>query len=121
MDKLKLSERDICTKFITPAIENSGWQQRQIREEVSITDGLIIGSGTRLREDYQKLYFNIMDFKGATRLFADPDFDGEPVVIYEPEEGETLLEKYANNGIADIEDSKVLELPPLIRWEVKHR
>jgi type I restriction enzyme R subunit len=25
-----------------------------------------------------------MDFKGATRLFADPDFDGEPVVIYEP-------------------------------------
>ncbi len=45
----------------------------------------IIGRGTRLREDYQKLYFTIMDFKGATRLFADPDFDGEPVVIYEPE------------------------------------
>lgn len=45
----------------------------------------IIGRGTRLREDYHKLYFTIMDFKGATRLFADPDFDGEPVVIYEPE------------------------------------
>jgi type I restriction enzyme R subunit len=44
----------------------------------------IIGRGTRLREDYQKLYFTIMDFKGATRLFADPDFDGEPVMIYEP-------------------------------------
>jgi type I restriction enzyme R subunit len=44
----------------------------------------IIGRGTRMREDYQKLYFTIMDFKGATRLFADPDFDGEPVVIYEP-------------------------------------
>ena len=44
----------------------------------------IIGRGTRLREDYQKLYFTIMDFKGATRLFSDPDFDGEPVVIYEP-------------------------------------
>lgn len=44
----------------------------------------IIGRGTRLREDYHKLYFTIMDFKGATRLFADPDFDGEPVVIYEP-------------------------------------
>ncbi len=44
----------------------------------------IIGRGTRLREDYQKLYFTIMDFKGATRLFADPDFDGEPVVIFEP-------------------------------------
>lgn len=45
----------------------------------------IIGRGTRLREDYQKLYFTIMDFKGATRLFADPDFDGEPVDIYEPD------------------------------------
>ncbi len=44
----------------------------------------IIGRGTRLREDYQKLYFTIMDFKSATRLFADPDFDGEPAVIYEP-------------------------------------
>lgn len=44
----------------------------------------IIGRGTRLREDYQKLFFTIMDFKGATRLFADPDFDGDPVVIYEP-------------------------------------
>jgi type I site-specific restriction endonuclease len=33
----------------------------------------IIGRGTRLREDYQKLYFTIMDFKGATRLFADPE------------------------------------------------
>ena len=39
----------------------------------------IIGRGTRIREDYQKLFFTIMDFKGATRLFADPDFDGEPV------------------------------------------
>ncbi|HYI94658.1 MAG TPA: DEAD/DEAH box helicase family protein [Bryobacteraceae bacterium] len=44
----------------------------------------IIGRGTRIREDYQKLYFTIMDFKGATRLFADPEFDGEPVVVYEP-------------------------------------
>ena len=44
----------------------------------------IIGRGTRIREDYRKLYFTIMDFKGATRLFADPDFDGEPVLVYEP-------------------------------------
>ncbi|WP_306545897.1 EcoAI/FtnUII family type I restriction enzme subunit R [Desulfobulbus sp.] len=44
----------------------------------------IIGRGTRIREDYRKLYFTIMDFKGATRLFADPDFDGEPVTVYEP-------------------------------------
>ncbi|SFU57743.1 type I restriction enzyme, R subunit [Halomonas korlensis] len=51
----------------------------------------IIGRGTRLREDYQKLYFTIMDFKGATRLFADPDFDGEPVVIYEPKLDEPVV------------------------------
>ncbi|EPF66381.1 EcoAI/FtnUII family type I restriction enzme subunit R [Pseudomonas syringae] len=51
----------------------------------------IIGRGTRLCEDYQKLYFTIMDFKGATRLFADPDFDGEPVVIYEPDPDESVV------------------------------
>lgn len=51
----------------------------------------IIGRGTRLREDYRKLYFTIMDFKGATRLFADPDFDGEPVVIYEPKPDDPVL------------------------------
>jgi type I restriction enzyme R subunit len=44
----------------------------------------IIGRGTRIEEDYNKFYFTIMDFKKATKLFRDPDFDGEPVVIYEP-------------------------------------
>ena len=51
----------------------------------------IVGRGTRIREDYQKLYFTIMDFKGATRLFADPAFDGEPVVIYEPKPGDPVM------------------------------
>jgi type I restriction enzyme R subunit len=44
----------------------------------------IIGRGTRINEDYGKFYFTIMDFKKATELFADPDFDGDPVQIYEP-------------------------------------
>lgn len=44
----------------------------------------IIGRGTRINEDYGKFYFTIMDFKKATELFADPEFDGEPVQIYEP-------------------------------------
>lgn len=47
----------------------------------------IIGRGTRINEDYGKYYFTIMDFKKATELFADPDFDGEPVEIYDPGEG----------------------------------
>ncbi|WP_407283261.1 DEAD/DEAH box helicase family protein [Methanolobus sp. WCC1] len=43
----------------------------------------IIGRGTRIHEEYDKLFFTIMDFKKATELFADPDFDGEPVDIFE--------------------------------------
>ncbi len=42
MNKKDLSERDICTKFITPAIEKSGWNlHSQVREEVTFTDGRI--------------------------------------------------------------------------------
>jgi len=41
----------------------------------------IIGRGTRIDEDYGKLYFTILDFRNATDLFADPDFDGEPIKI----------------------------------------
>lgn len=44
----------------------------------------IIGRGTRINEDYGKFWFTIMDFKKATELFADPDFDGPPEQIYEP-------------------------------------
>lgn len=44
----------------------------------------MIGRGTRINEDYGKFWFTIMDFKKATELFADPAFDGEPVIIYEP-------------------------------------
>jgi type I restriction enzyme R subunit len=49
----------------------------------------IIGRGTRINEDYGKYWFTIMDFKKATELFADKDFDGEPVVIYEPKGDES--------------------------------
>jgi type I restriction enzyme R subunit len=45
----------------------------------------IIGRGTRIKEEYDKFYFTIIDFKKATELFADPDFDGDPVQIYCPE------------------------------------
>ena len=44
----------------------------------------IIGRGTRINEDFGKYWFTIMDFKKATELFADPAFDGDPVVIYAP-------------------------------------
>ena len=50
----------------------------------------IIGRGTRIHEDAGKFWFTIMDFKKATELFADPDFDGEPVVVYEPDSGDSI-------------------------------
>lgn len=50
----------------------------------------IIGRGTRVDEEHGKMDFTIMDFRGVTRLFADKDFDGEPVVIFEPPIDESL-------------------------------
>jgi type I restriction enzyme R subunit len=48
----------------------------------------IVGRGTRVHEDTRKYYFTLIDFRGATNHFADPDFDGEPVQIYEPGESD---------------------------------
>ena len=63
VDKKKLSERDICTKYITPALENAGWDKHlQILEEVSFTDGKIYvrgkftARGQRKRADYILYY-----------------------------------------------------------------
>ena len=50
----------------------------------------IIGRGTRLREDLGKTWFTILDFKRATELFADKDFDGEPVQVNEPQPGDPV-------------------------------
>jgi type I restriction enzyme R subunit len=54
------------------------------RIESMTTFKQIIGRGTRILPEYKKTWFTIMDFKGATRLFFDPDFDGEAVQIYDP-------------------------------------
>ena len=60
----------------------------------------IIGRGTRIREQDGKVFFTILDFRKATNLFADPDFDGEPVQIYEPAPEDTVVPP----DIADNED-----------------
>lgn len=41
----------------------------------------IIGRGTRVREELGKTTFTILDYRGATQMFADPDFDGDPEMI----------------------------------------
>jgi type I restriction enzyme R subunit len=50
----------------------------------------ILGRGTRIHEETRKLYFTLMDFRGATSHFADPDFDGEPVQIYDPADDDPI-------------------------------
>ena len=62
---MNLSERDICTKFITPSLTKAGWDlHTQIREEVSFTAGPImirgktISRGERKRADYILYYRN---------------------------------------------------------------
>lgn len=50
----------------------------------------IIGRWTRVREDYGKYFFTIVDFRKATNNFADPEFDGTPVVVYKPKPEEEL-------------------------------
>ena len=69
----------------------------------------IIGRGTRVRDDYNKYYFNILDYTGsATRLFADPDFDGEPALVTEQEmteTGETINEIITEQTtVAEVEE-----------------
>ena len=69
----------------------------------------IIGRGTRINEAYGKAYFTIIDFRKATELFADKDFDGEPVQIYELKEGEPIVPpdevgSTTDNGEMVIED-----------------
>ncbi|TAK09774.1 DEAD/DEAH box helicase [bacterium] len=69
----------------------------------------IIGRGTRVRDDYGKFFFNILDYTGsATRLFADPEFDGEPALISEEEinkEGDITSQTYKEVG-EDIGDTQ---------------
>jgi type I restriction enzyme R subunit len=80
----------------------------------------IIGRGTRLREDYGKLFFNILDYTGtATEKFADPDFDGEPtaeVVTEIDPEGEIVTTEEEENPSPETPDEPEGEpgdiLPP---------
>lgn len=65
----------------------------------------IIGRGTRIDEDNNKFFFTIMDFKKATELFRDPEFDGDPVVIYEPGEGDSPVPPDPEDGEGEEDDS----------------
>ncbi|MGE0859544.1 MAG: EcoAI/FtnUII family type I restriction enzme subunit R [Gammaproteobacteria bacterium] len=73
----------------------------------------IIGRGTRINEDYGKLFFTIMDFKRATALFTDPAFDGDPVQIYEPGANDPPLPAEPMDGDGpEGDDDQSTDTPP---------
>lgn len=70
----------------------------------------IIGRGTRLVEEKNKLYFTIIDFRNVTRLFADPDFDGEPMKSEEYEINKRENEyKFDNDDISAVNAAETEE------------
>ncbi len=77
-----------CKNIVLARVVNSMTEFKQI-----------IGRGTRVRDDYGKYYFNILDYTGsATRLFADKEFDGDPAIVTEEtidDEGNTIPKTYA--------------------------
>lgn len=74
-----------------------------------------VGRGTRIREDFDKLYFTILDFKRATELFADPNFDGEPVQIYEPKSTDSPVPPEDTQEGDSLDGTSALDAPD--RWE----
>jgi type I restriction enzyme R subunit len=81
------------------------------REVGSMTEfKQIVGRGTRVHEDTQKYYFTLVDFRKATNHFADPDFDGDPVQIYQP--GETDPPVPPDEGESPGTDDDGQPLPP---------
>lgn len=82
----------------------------------------IIGRGTRLRPDAGKEFFTILDFRGVTRLFADPTFDGDPVVVLDVPEDKPFddpkdpKEEDSKPKVDEITDTKD-EYKPIIEIE----
>jgi len=82
----------------------------------------IIGRGTRINEEYGKLFFTILDFRNATDLFADPDFDGEPIRI-KPVTEETdltsIVDEEENNTTPIIDEDSGEEVE-IIKPEIRY-
>ena len=81
----------------------------------------IVGRGTRVHEETRKFYFTLIDFRGATSHFADPEFDGEPVQIYQPGEDDPITppdDVLPPDNVDDPippepdEDETIIDVPP---------
>jgi len=82
----------------------------------------IIGRGTRIREDFGKLYFTILDFRNVTDLFADPDFDGPAIRVKEANEDTDLStieeeeENFTDPIIDNVSGEEVVLKKPSVRY-----
>lgn len=75
----------------------------------------IIGRGTRINEEFGKTFFTILDFRNVTDLFADPDFDGDPVRVKElgeDEEFETPEDEIAEGEVITGEEGEEIIFEP---------
>ncbi|MBI4547525.1 MAG: DEAD/DEAH box helicase family protein [Ignavibacteriae bacterium] len=95
-----------CKNIVIARVVNSMTEFKQI-----------IGRGTRVRDDYGKFYFNIIDFTGsATRLFADTEFDGQPAAIEEvniDKEGSVIVDVIDGETLPQYDEPVIVEtLPP---------
>jgi len=98
MNKKELSERDICTKYILPALVKAGWDvERQVREEVYFTDGRIFVKGNKTARGKRKF----ADFI----LYLKPNI---PIAVIEAKDNKHSL----GAGIQQALDySETLDLP----------
>lgn len=71
----------------------------------------IIGRGTRLLEEKGKTYFTIMDFRNASRLFADKDFDGTPDVVIDIPDGGEMVDPPVNlvDSLSEMENDEPIQ------------
>ena len=81
-----------CKVIVLDSIINSPIEFKQI-----------IGRGTRVQEDFGKLYFTIIDFRNVTDRFADKDFDGVPAKIKETSQDDFISEEIIDGGESDIQ------------------
>lgn len=83
------------------------------REVGSMTEfKQIVGRGTRVHEDTKKYYFTLIDFRKATNHFADPEFDGPPVQIYEPGEDDPVMPPDNEPPLNDEDEDDENFIPP---------
>ena len=80
----------------------------------------IVGRGTRINEDFNKLYFTILDFRNVTDLFADKEFDGDPIRIKPVSQDTDLItiideEETDDTTITDNDGEKIDFVKPDVR------